>query len=132
MKNKFAQLTTEAHAGRLPDAATLFLEDIGSDILYEVHLFGWGVSWTVPMPAKSIDAYLLLGDESLLDDDNEWDLKTRTFKVPVLDALAYALAAFDVQKQPVKDYLLGRYGPLLKEARALGNERWTKTVDFSR
>ena len=111
----FGRLVREAHGCKMPDASTHYIEDLERDILYDVYLWDWGVVITVPFPAKS--ALMMQAME-------EKPLNERLYQVRPIDAIAYALASYSTQPEPVRAYLRGRFGGMLKQARSMGSDHW--------
>lgn len=109
---KLAQLVQEAHGCSMPEASSHYLEDLGSDFLYDVYLWDWGVKITVPVPASFVGFWM------------KGDVCPPKFQVRAQDAVAYGLVTYGTQSQSVRDYLKGRFGPMLNQARTMAFDYW--------
>lgn len=117
--NELAKLIYEAHGCKTPDVGTHFIDDLETDVLYDVYLWDWDVKILVPMPAMTVAMMQALEGQPI-------DL--RAVKVRPIDAIAYALATYLTQPTPVRDYLKGRFGPTMRKARDLAGKHWEGMV----
>lgn len=125
-QKRFHDLTREAFGGRLPDIGSHFQADEGDTIVFEVTLFDHALSWFVRMPALAVVAHLATIDDSLqIADNEEWGKRERTYKVRVLDAIAYALVS-----EQHDQFFRARYGLYFNEATEAAYERWSQTTDL--
>ena len=112
---KFVDLVREAPGCVLPDAGTHCLGPVGDDVAYDVYLWDWQVCIRVPLPAMTVAVAQTAGGVPV---------NPTVYKVRPQDAIAYALASFDVQPQAVQAHLRGRFAALLPRARELAARYW--------
>lgn len=109
-------LVKEAHGCVLPECSTHFVEDLESDFLYDVYLWDWGVTITVPLRAEWVVNHLVA---------QGLEVQPNLYKVRPQDAVAYALTTYSIQPKPVRDYLQSRFGKMLNQARDLAHSYWS-------
>lgn len=114
---KFVDLVRDAHGCVLPDAATHCLGPVGDDVAYDVYLWDWEIRLLVLVPALAVVGLQMAANQPV---------DPRVYKVRPQDAIAHALAAFDVQPREVRTYLQGRFGPMLPKARELAARWWVR------
>lgn len=112
---KLHNLIREAHGCAMPTVATHFVEDLGDDILYDVYLWDFGVKISVPFRGVWIAS---------MQELERVEFNPKTYKVRAQDAVAYALMTYNTQPEPVREYLRGRFGPKLREARGMAHGYW--------